>query len=542
MRADLVVRNADVITGDGGNPRAGRLAIFGGRVVAVGDGVDGLDAGRVVDLGGAVVVPGFHDAHAHTVHVGLSMHELDLSSPPLAGLDDLYAAVAARAARLPPGSWLVGWGYDQNKLGGHPTRSGLDRVAGDHLVWLKHVSGHMSVANGRLLEQIGPAARPVPDGGAVDLDEQGEPTGLLKERAQDLVRDLVRPYPAEALAGAIGRAHQRYLALGITSVCDAGIGGDSAVELAAYQLARESGRLRARTTVMASADLLHPVAGHPADGISLGLDLGMRTGLGDEWLRIGPVKVFADGSLIGRTCFMREPFADQPGNRGFLQAGEDQLRQVITAAHRAGWQVATHAIGDAAVDLVLDVYADMLSRWPRADHRHRIEHCGVSTDAAVRRIAELHVIPVPQGHFVGAIGDGMAAALGPARSRQAYRLRTFLDAGVVLPGSSDQPVAEGAPLAGIYDMVNRRTGSGAPFGADEAVTAEQALRAYTLGSAFATGTERDRGTLAPGKLADFAVLSDDPTAIDPARIRDISVLAAAVGGEFGYDVAGFAGA
>jgi predicted amidohydrolase YtcJ len=546
VRADVIFRNAVILTGDDARPRAGLLAVFAGRVLALDGDAEGLDAARVVDLGGAVVVPGFHDAHAHTAHFGLSLDELDLSSPPLGSLDELYAAVAAQAAVQPPGTWLVGAGYDQNKLGAHPTRAGLDAVAGDHLVWLKHTSGHMCVVNSAVLERIGPVPQAVPEGGVAELDERGEPTGLLQEQAQNLVRDLVRPYPAEMLAGAIGRAHQRYLAEGITSVCDAGVGGGwighSGAELAAYQLARESGRLAVRTTVMVAADVLHPVSAHPGDGITAGLDLGLRTGLGDEWLRIGAVKVFADGSLIGRTCSMHEPFAGAAdGNRGYLQAPERELREVITAAHRAGWQVATHAIGDAAVDLVLDIYAGMLARWPRPGHRHRIEHCGVTSQAALARIAALGVIPVPQGRFTGVLGDGMAAALGPARTRQAYRLRSFLAAGIPLPGSSDRPVVDGAPLAGIADMVTRRTETGAPFGPEEAITPAQALRAYTSGSAYATFTEADRGTLAPGKLADFAVLSGDPTATDPARIPGITVLATVVGGQIRHDAAGFAG-
>jgi predicted amidohydrolase YtcJ len=452
----------------------------------------------------------------------------------------VYDAVAEGAAAAPPGTFVIGSRYDQNKLGGaHPTRDGLDRAAGDRPVWLRHVSGHMSVVNTAVLERIGDRLTEAGMEGAVGRGEDGAPTGLLQEQAQGLVRDLVVPYPASQLAGALARAHRRYVAEGVTAVCDAGIGGGlvghSGVELAAYQAARDQGGLLARTTAMVAAEALHPLAGHADDGLGTGLDLGLRTGLGDPSLRLGAVKVFADGSLIGRTCAMHEGFADAPTDRGLYQLAPDELRGVVLAAHRSGWQVAIHAIGDAAVDLAVDAYARALQAVPRPGHRHRIEHCGVTSRATLARIAALGVVPVPQGGFVSELGDGMARALGPERTRAAYRLASFLEAGVPLPGSSDRPVIGGAPLSGIQDMVNRRTGSGAAFSPEEAVGPEQALRAWTWGSAYACFAEAEAGTLAPGKLADLVVLGDDPTTADPARIAEIEVLATLVGGQVVHD-------
>jgi predicted amidohydrolase YtcJ len=252
-------------------------------------------------------------------------------------------------------------------------------------------------------------------------------------------------------------------------------------------------------------------------------------------LRIGPVKIFADGSLIGRTAAMREPFAGEETNAGYLQREPDELRELITAAHRSGWQIATHAIGDRAIDTVLDCYEHALRELPRPDHRHRIEHCAVARPEHLERLAQLGVIPVPQGRFVHELGDGMAAALGPDRTRWCYRQRSFLDRGIPLPGSSDRPVVLGAPLLGIADLVQQRTASGGSFNADETLTPMQALHAWTLGSAYATFEEHRRGSLEPGKLADFAVLSDDLTAVEPAQIAEIRVLATAVGGRLRYD-------
>jgi predicted amidohydrolase YtcJ len=528
VKADLLLTNARVRT-LAGDTVAPAVAIWRDRVVAL----EAVSAHRTIDLGGAVVTPGFHDAHNHMAWYGLSLNEVALRVP---SLDALYDAVAARAAVAPEGEWIVGAGYDENKLGGHPDRDALDRAAPGRRVWLKHTSGHMCVANGPLLEDLGIADAAVDVlGGLVVVDGSGRPTGLLQEQAQQLLNGLVLPYPVDTLVDAIERAGRVYLSQGITSVVEAGVGGGwigkSPVEVAAYQRAFDLGRLPVRVELMVAADVLHPLDAHSGDDIALGLDLGIRTGLGDDRLRIGPVKIFSDGSLIGHTCAMTEDFADTPGERGFLQDDAGALRTRILEAHRSGWRVAAHAIGDAAIDLVLDAVEEAQRRWPRPDVRHRIEHFGVSRPDQVARAAALGVVPVPQGRFVGEIGDGMLRALGPERAGWAYRYRSLLDAGITPPGSSDRPVVDGAPLLGIHDMVNRRTDGGHPCGPEEAITGLEALTAYTLGSAYASHAERDRGTIAVGKYADLAVLSDDPATVDPTAIRDIEVLSTVLAGE-----------
>ena len=544
MRVDTVWRGGEVLTLDPARPRASAVAVLGDRIVAVGDDADlaGLTADRTVELGGATVVPGFHDAHDHCVFFGMSLAELPLSTPPVQSLSDVYDAVAAAAKDVPSGGWIVGAGYDQNRLAErrHPTAQELDAVAPGHRVWLRHTSGHMAVVNGAVLAQIGIDSAEVPAGGQVERDGTGRPTGLLLETAQSLVRDLVYPYSVDDIADAVDRATRHYLTEGITSAQEAGIGAGlvawSPRELAAYAQARATGRLHVRTTLMVAADALHETGGSADDLTTFGLDLGIATGLGDETLRIGPLKIFSDGSLLGRTAAMKAPFADDPGNAGFLQRDPDELRELVRRAHRGGWQIATHAIGDLAVATALDCYEHALRDLPRADHRHRIEHCGIVGDDDLERIRRLGVIPVPQGRFVHELGDGMAAALGPERVLQCYRQRSFLDRGIPLPGSSDRPVVQGAPLLGIADLVLRRTASGAAFSPGEALTPLQALHAWTLGSAHAAFEEHRKGSLVPGKLADFAVLSDDLTVVDPEQIAEISVLATVVGGHVRHDV------
>jgi predicted amidohydrolase YtcJ len=289
---------------------------------------------------------------------------------------------------------------------------------------------------------------------------------------------------------------------------------------------------------MVISDVFHPLGAHPSDGIDIGIDLGLRTGFGDDWLRLGPMKIFTDGSLVGRTAAMSAPFEGDPGNSGYLQADADQLTEMIVEAHRAGWRVAAHAIGDRAIDLALDAFADAADQYPRPRPRHRIEHFAVARPDQVARAAKLGVIAVGQGRFASELGDGMLAAVGPERAAWLYRQRSLLDAGLVLPGSSDRPVAAGAPLLGIHDMVNRRTATGAPFNAAEAITPAEALRAYTWGSAYASKQERIKGSITPGKLADFTVLSEDPTAVAPERIANLEVVATFVDGDLRHAAAG----
>ncbi len=551
---DLTLVNANVLTMDpdpSAPPRASAVSIAGGRIEAL-DASAGVLAGsgRVVDLRGATVLPGFHDAHNHMVGFGMSLAEVDLRSAVAGSLDELYAAIARRAETTAPGDWVIGAGYDQNKLGGHPNRDALDRAAPGRRVWLRHTSGHMCVVNSPVLAALGldEAATEFP-GGRVATDSSGRPTGLLEERAQLLVGSLVYPYPLAELTQAISRAAEQYLKEGVTSCTEAGIAGGwvahSPAELAAYQAARDTGKLGVRVELMPAAEVLHALGAHAGDDLVAGLDLGIKTGFGDDWLRLGPVKIFADGSLVGRTAALIDPYAgdgtgDEHG-RGYLQADAADLQAKIIAAHRSGWQVAAHAIGDLAIDVVLDAYARACQEYPRRDPRHRIEHFAVVQPRQVARAAELGVIAVPQGRFATELGDGMLAAVGPARHGWLYRQRSLLEAGMVLPGSSDRPVVSGAPLLGIADMVNRRTASGAPFNPGEAITAQQALYAYTRGSAYASRQEHVKGSIAPGMLADLVVLSEDPTAVSPERIADVAVLATIVDGQPRYHAGAFDG-
>ncbi len=544
MRIDSILTNARITTLDQGRPTATAIGIHDGRVIGFDEELQGVTADRQVDLGGAPVVPGFNDAHFHFSMVGLEMTQLDLSTAAAPTLDALYRRVEEWAAALPEGAWVIGKGYDQNKIGAHPERQVLDRVAGGRPVLLVHNSKHMAVASTEAFRRAGhpdPDALADPIGGSV-VRRDGIATGLLQETAQSLVTHVLKPVAQEHLVHAIAAASDWALRHGLTSATEPGVSGTmighGPADVRAFQTARERGLLRTRMTLMPYIDALHEL-GPLGDGVDgWGADLGIRTGLGDEWLRIGPVKIMSDGSLIGRTAAMCCEYQDTPGNAGFLLWEPQRLRELILRAHQNGWQVAAHAIGDGALDAVLDAYEEA-QRWiPRPDARHRLEHVAVASDAQLARIVALGAVPVPQGRFISELGDGFLAALGPERLELAYRMRSFVDAGVELPGSSDAPVVSGEPLLSMHDMVNRRSASGLPVAPREALTALQALRAYTVGSAYAVHEEHRKGSLARGRLADLVVLSDELHAVAPERIRDVQVRATMVGGVFEHDAVG----
>lgn len=526
---DLLLRDVRALTMNPQHPEAHAIGVLGGRIVGVDDEVADLPAKHVVRGDGAVVTPGFADSHNHMVWYGLSLAELDLSA--CRSADELYDLVARRAAELPSDAWVIGSGYDDFALGGHPIRAALDRAGAGRPVWLKHRSAHMCVASTEILAQAGvlDGSARVPEGGVVERSEDGAPTGLLAEQAQQLVDALVKPYPVEELVAAIGRAAKRYSAEGLTHVTEAGIGGGwighSPAEAAAYQLARLRGELPLRVELMPAAETLHPVGPD-----AFGLDLGLRTGFGDEFLRIGPMKIFTDGALSSRTAAVTEPFRGHGGN-GVLGDDPEVLRERILTAHRGGWRVAAHAIGDRAIDLTLDVFEQAQRELPRPQARHRIEHSAMVRPDQLSRMAALGVVPVPQSRFLYEIGDTMVEALGEERIPWLYRQRSFVDAGLVVPGSSDRPcVSNGAPLLGMRSMVERTTRAGRVLSPDESVDAEEALRAYTTHAAWAAGQEHERGRIGAGTFADLVMLDDDPTAVPGSAIGDIGVRATFVAG------------
>lgn len=550
MKLDLLLRNADIITMDDRRPHAVSLGVWQGRIVGLDDDLDGLGAAEVQDLDGATVTPGFIDAHCHTTWFGLGLGEVDVSAA--RGLDQLYALLEADVAGDKQAGWLMATGFSHAHHGGEfPDIAVLDRITGERPLFIRHNSGHMAVVNTAALRLAGAesASYPDPDGGVIVRDAAGRPTGLVQETAQQLVQELILPYSLEAIEAALDRATRHYASEGITSFTEAGIGGGwighSPVELAAYQSAAANGRLHARAQLMPVLDVLHPLDGFGAGsgtdavgGQAAGLDLGMYSGFGNDYLSLGPAKVFLDGSLLGETAAVSEDYCshgrtDNTGNTGYFQADPEALRHRVEAAYSAGWSIAAHAIGDRAVDLAIGILTGCAVKYGQRALPNRIEHASVTRPDQLQRLADAGIAVTPQASFFADGGDGMTASLGPERLGWAYRAASFLASGVTVAGSSDRPVADGNVLRGMQAFMDRRTASGAVFGnPDERLSPRQALAAYTSEAAAATGTTHAKGTLTPGKLADFTVLSGSPlTAPDMAAL---GVLATAVGGSFTY--------
>ena len=532
MDIDTVLTNATVMTMDPNQPGASAIGIRGERIVWVGktDHVSTQLSGqyRTMDLGGATVVPGFNDAHHHLLLLGHWLTQVDCSFPSVHSVTEIAAAVGERVVTTPEGEWIQGRGYDDNKLAEHrhPNRWDLDAVAPNHPVLIRNASGHMCVVNSLGLKIAGIAAETeVPFGGAIEIDRMtGEPTGLLQEAAQSLIPLPFIPTDHTALRRCLDIASQAYLAAGITSSHEAGI--FSTPEFTVFQQAWAEGALPLRTYLMIRQQFLESLE-----------KLGVFTGFGDDRLRIGCFKLLADGSLIGRTAAVSEPFLDDPSpdNLGLAMMPQAELDDLIWRGHSAGWQVAIHAIGDRGIEMCLDGFQRALDRLPRADHRHRIEHCGVLRPDLIRRIRDMGVVPVGQPPFVYEFGDGFLRHLGRERSQLTYALRTVLDAGIPLAASSDSPVSSFQPLLGIKLAVTERTSNGTPFAPAEAISVEEAIALYTSAGAYASFDEHRKGTITAGKLADFAILRDDPRSVIPDEIDRIPVLGTISGGQLVYE-------
>lgn len=536
---DTVFRNAVIHTQDARRPVAHSVRISGGRITEASVGEVRTDHARVIDVDGATITPGFNDVHAHSIWFGLSKLELDLSHA--TSLAELYAAVSDRAQRTARNEWIVASGFSHIRMGNqYPDRDALDRAAGGRPVWLKHNSGHFAFVNGvalQLIEAHSDLSAPI-EGGVVTRDATGRPTGLLEENAMSLVQDLVLPYPTTMITDALDLATQHYLSEGITSVTDAGIAGgwigNSLREFSAYQIARSEQRLHTRMQPMFIIDALHEIPGHEADADILSLDGGIHTGFGDEWLQLGPVKIFSDGSLLGSTASLSDHYFGCPDNHGYLQESPESLRSKALRAYAGGWSIAIHAIGDHAVDQAISIIREAQQRFGTRAIPNRIEHAGIVRNDQLPQLAELGIAVTPQPFFLREFGDAMVQKIGQERVGQLYRGRSFLEAGIMLPGSSDRPVADGNALAGIQSFVERQTESGLIVAEDERLSVAQALAAYTLGSAQATGQAHNRGMIRPGMLADLVVLGDDPLAVPTSRIADIDLLSTVIDGHIAY--------
>ncbi|TQF80246.1 amidohydrolase [Elioraea sp. Yellowstone] len=498
---------------------AAALAVADGRVAAVGarDAIEPLAGARTrrLDLAGRLAIPAFNEAHMHLLPYGLGLSQVNLRAEEVRTLDEALRRVAAAARAAPKGAWVLGRGYDHFVLdiGRHPTAEELDRAAPDHPVVIRRTCGHMIVANSAAMRLAGVGHNtPDPEGGVIER-RGGKLTGLFQERAMRLILDQV-PAPDEVqMVEGIRAACADLAGRGFAAATDMNVGMTAGLaEIAAYERAKRDGQLGLR--------MWQVLAGNPEGIAQAAWEEGLRPMAGDAMLRWGAVKVFADGSAGGLTAAFFDPYLDSAGGgTGVLCFPTETMHHLLGLYHRQGWQLDIHAIGDAAIEQVLSgMEAADTPEHPVAGRRHRIEHCGFLTADQRRRMKARGILPVPQPVFMYEFGDLYVKNLGRARAEAAYPMRTWIEEGHEPSASSDAPVSTVDPFVNLYAMLTRRTNRGTVLGPDQTLTLEQALHAYTYAGAYSQFAETTRGTLAPGMLADIAVISADLFTLSPEEV------------------------
>ncbi len=524
--ADLVLLGGDVITMDEARPRARALAIRGGRVIAVGDDAEVQpwigDGTRVVALAGRTVTPGLVDAHCHLAGLGAALERVSLRG--VATEAEAASLALAAAADRAPGEWVLGRGWDQNLWGGgFPTRASLDAVLADRPVALRRVDGHAVWVNSAALALAGvTAATPDPAGGRILRDADGAPTGVLVDNAMDLVEGQIPAATEDVIERRIRAAAVYAIERGLTGVHEMGLDDPT---VAVYRRLAAAGALPLRVTGY--------VAGDPAVAAAL-RTRAIDPGTGDGWFSLRGVKIYADGALGSRGAALHADYDDEPGQRGNWVTSPAELRQAILDSVAGGWQVAIHAIGDAAIHAVLDGYAEAGAAHPGAALRLRVEHAQVVDPDDVPRFAQLGVLASMQPTHATSDMPWAEARVGPARVRGAYAWRTMLDAGVVVVGGSDFPVEEVSPLLGLYAAVTRQDHDGNPaqgWYPAQRMTLDEAIHAFTAAAAYAGFVEADRGVLRVGMVGDVTVLDRAIDGVDPGgSLRDAGIALTVVGG------------
>jgi predicted amidohydrolase YtcJ len=539
--ADLILVNGKIVTLDPAQPEVHAIAMRQGRIIAVGARAPRLagPATRVIDLGGKLAIPGFIEGHGHFMGVGEAQMNLNLRTA--RNWDEIVAMVAEAAKTAKPGTWIMGRGFHQSKwdkvpqpnVQGFPVHEALSKVSPNNPVWLTHASGHASMVNAAALKAAEiTAATPNPTGGEIFKDANGQPTGLLNERAQGLLGPAYSAYLSKRTAAEVEADHRRKVELaahecianGITTFEDAGSPFDT-VDL--IKRVASEGKLDLRMWMMLN---------EANDKLQASIQQYRLQDVAEHHLTVRAIKRIADGALGSRGAWMLEPYSDLPSSSGINTEKMETIRQTADIAIANGFQLCVHAIGDRTNREVLNIYQQTFAAHPdKRDLRWRIEHAQHLDPADIPRFGQLGVIAAMQGIHCTSDAPYVLLRLGAKRAEAgAYAWRSLLDSGAVVGNGTDAPVEEVNPIACFYASVTRRTKDGTQFYPKQCMTRSEALKSYTLSNAFAAFEDDQKGSLVAGKLADITVLSRDILTIPEEQIASTQVVYTIVGGKIVY--------
>lgn len=529
--AEIIFVNGEVVTVNASDDILQAVAVQQNRIVAVGTNYEVLQfrgpKTRVVDLKGKTLMPGIIDAHVHMLIYGTNKLGVDCKNG-VRSIEDIVGRLHQRAALTPSGEWIRGWGYNDAKLleKRHPTRWDLDRVSTTHPIIVVRTCAHISAVNSKALEVLGITRHtPDPDGGRIERDERGEPTGVLKETAHMAAFEVAK-YSRKEILTALQMADEDFVRNGITSIHEAGGYGPDQLRII-YEAVRD--RL-VRVRVYAMLGSLN----RSEDVVEKMIQAGLITGIGDERFRLGPAKIFLDGSSSGPTCATRQPYTSNRMDYGILYFSQEQVDEILGAAHRLGFQITAHAVGDRAVEMMINCVEKALAHHPRSNHRHRIEHAGMVPPDLLKRMKAIGVIPVANPAFFFEFGEGYQVNYGD-RVKYMFPMADYVREGMVAATGSDSPITAVDPMRGLYCAVTRLTENGSAIGPEQRVSRLQAVRAFTWSGAYASFEETTKGSLEPGKRADLVVLNGSLMTCHESEILSLSPVMTMIDGQIAYE-------